>query len=376
MRTALLIGWNDARLFLRGRTSWIWLFLMPLVFVYFMGMANRGPGGPSLPDAPVVIVQEDEGFLSDSLLREITHQGLHPVTNAAEASGIPRLLIPAGFTSNVLAGGSGKLTLKPPSGGADPAAALVEARLLRAAVVLNAHLLELAVSSTGAPATPEELKALQQRPTRVSLDSRHAGRKPLPTGFNLSLPGVLVMYLLMNLLTFGGAALAWERRHGVLRRIQVHPVTPRELIAGKIWGLVILGGLQVIILLLAGRLLFGVQLGDALGGVLLCLMVQAWVSASLGVLIGSLVRSEDRVVGIAVLTSLVMAALGGCWWPLEIVPDHVRTLAHVIPTGWAMDALHQLITYGSGLAGAWQEIAVLAGFGVAANLAAARGLRS
>jgi len=376
MKTVLLIGHNDARLFLRSRTSWIWLFVMPLVFVYFMGLANRGPGGPATPAAPVFIVNQDTGFLASGLMREMTRQGLRIVTNTAEAEGIPRLRVPENFTARALAGSNAPLNFHAPEAGTDASAALVEARLLRASLALNANLLELALSKTSAPPSAQDLESLQQRPARVTLDSRHAGRKPLPTGFNLSLPGVLVMYLLMNLLTFGGVALAWERTHGVLRRIQVHPVARHELIGGKIYGLVLLGGVQIAVLLLAGRFLFGVQLGDALGGVLLCLAVHAWVSASLGVLIGSLVRSEDRVVGVAVLASLVMAALGGCWWPLEIVPDHVRTLAHAIPTGWAMDALHQLITYGNGLAGAWQEIAVLAGFGLAANVLAARGFRT
>jgi len=65
----------------------------------------------------------------------------------------------------------------------------------------------------------------------------HAGRRPIPTGFNLSLPGVMVMYLMMNLLIFGGVTMAWERRSGVLRRIAVHPVTQGEILTGKLYGL-------------------------------------------------------------------------------------------------------------------------------------------
>ena len=83
-------------------------------------------------------------------------------------------------------------------------------------------------------------------------------------------------------------------------------------------------------------------------------------------------RAEDKVAGVCVMASLVMAAVGGCWWPLEIGPPVLRLLAHCVPAGWAMDALHQLISFGGGLSDAARPIAVLAAFGLAANALAAR----
>jgi hypothetical protein len=100
--------------------------------------------------------------------------------------------------------------------------------------------------------------------------------------------------------------------------------------------------------------------------------VFAWVAGSLGVLVGSLVAAHDRVTGICVLASLLMAALGGCWWPLEIGPPVMKTISLCLPTGWALQALHQLISFGSGFDAVWLPLAVLAGFGAAANLLAAR----
>jgi hypothetical protein len=46
MKHVLLIGHHDVRLFLRERSSYIWLFVVPLVFVYFMGLAFHGPAVP------------------------------------------------------------------------------------------------------------------------------------------------------------------------------------------------------------------------------------------------------------------------------------------------------------------------------------------
>ena len=76
------------------------------------------------------------------------------------------------------------------------------------------------------------------------------------------------------------------------------------------------------------------------------------------------------------LVSLLLAALGGCWWPLEIAPPLIKTIALCTPTGWAWQAWHQLISFGNGFRAVLLPLAVLGGFGVAANLLAARCFRS
>lgn len=248
---------------------------------------------------------------------------------------------------------------------------------MRALIALNGHLLEAATrpgaSNTFTEATLREVMAV---PNPVTLNARFAGRKPAPSGFSFSLPGNLVMYLMMNLLIFGGATLAAERRAGVIKRLAVHPVTRGEIVLGKIYGLMLLGAVQIAFFLAVGKFFFGVNLGANLPAVMFTLLVFAWVAGSLGVLAGCLLASEDRVAAVCVLASLLMAALGGCWWPLELAPPTLKMIALCLPTGWAMQALHQLISFGSGLDAVLLPLAVLLGFGAAANWLAARFFRS
>jgi ABC-type multidrug transport system permease subunit len=46
-----------------------------------------------------------------------------------------------------------------------------------------------------------------------------------------------------------------------------------------------------------------------------------------------------------VLAACLLAALGGCWWPIEITPAWMQTVQKMIPTGWTMDALHKLVSF-------------------------------
>ena len=375
MNLVLALGHNDLRLFLRNRASFAWLFVMPLVFVYFMGFANRGPGSPSNPRPTVVVENADTGFLGGSFLEILGDQGLNVVEPARAGNAKRGIRIPAGFTDAVLAGKQAKLEFEKVLGSDVAAAALVEIRVLRAVIALDSHLLEHATGSGGSPPTAEALRAIRAREDPVRLEASFAGRKPIPTGFSFSLPGVLVMYLMMNLLIFGATSVAGERRNGVLKRTAIHPVSRGQLVAGKLYGLMLLAGVQIVFLLLCGVLLFHVPIGDRLGGILVVLLVYAWVAASLGLFVGVVVRAEDKVVGLCVLSSMVMAALGGCWWPLEVVPESVRFIAHFFPTAWALDALHQLISFGAGLESAAKELGVLGLFGLAANAAAVRWFR-
>jgi len=430
MKNILAIGHNELRLFLKSRTSYIWLFVLPLAFVAVMARFSFGDGKSSNRFPPILIENADTGFLGNVFVDVLSAQRLWRLDPAKDKKNKPvrMIRVPADFTERVLAKRATNVELVPVPGSEDAQgdAMLIEARLVRALVALNSHLLETvsagteagvtaaqpatgsplrridtpsvaqaslpaisgsaaapasapALSATGAthawPPSEEALRATMAKPALVALDAKFAGRDPVPSGIGFSLPGNLVYFLTMNLLIFGGATVAATRRSGVLKRLLTLPVRRGELIAGQLYGLWLLGAVQIGFLLLVGKLLFHLNVGANLPGVLLVLLVYAWVAAALGVLIGSLIDASDRVVGVCVLASLLMAAVGGCWFPLELAPEALRSAGHCVPTGWALDALHRLISFGGDFGSVLKPMAVLAGFGTAATVAAARWFR-
>ncbi|HEX5221826.1 MAG TPA: ABC transporter permease [Verrucomicrobiae bacterium] len=377
MKRILDIGHNDVRLFLKSKSAYIWLFAVPLAFVYFMGFANRGPGNPYNRRPPVLVENQDTNFLGRVFLDELGTQGMWLLDPTNRESAARTIRIPSGFTDRVLAGEQSKVGFYKRDGSAESDAAIIEVRLVRALIAMNSHLLEAATQTNGPSVSSEaQLREVMKKPDPVSLDAKFAGRKPVPSGFNFSLPGNLVMYLMMNLMIFGGATVAAERRNGVIRRLMVHPVTKLELVFGKIYGLILLGAVQIVFFLAVGKLAMGVNLGANLPAVTLMLLVLGWVGSSVGVLIGSVMSSEDRVTGICVMASLLMGALGGCWWPLELAPPMLQKVALCLPTGWALKGLHQLISFGSGFSAVVVPLMVLLGFGLVANFLAARLFKS
>ena len=71
MRRILDIGHNDLRLFFKSRSAYVWLFAVPLAFIYFMGFANRRPGDPSNRKPPVLVENQDTNFLGRVFLDEV-----------------------------------------------------------------------------------------------------------------------------------------------------------------------------------------------------------------------------------------------------------------------------------------------------------------
>lgn len=110
-----------------------------------------------------------------------------------------------------------------------------------------------------------------------------------------------------------------------------------------------------------GLLFFRLNLGNPLLSILVILVFCAAISA-LSIFLGSVFRKEQVIIGLAVLFSNLFAALGGCWWPLEVVPPTVRALGMVTPSWWAMDALHKVIFFKQGLGTLWIHFLILFAF--------------
>ncbi len=183
------------------------------------------------------------------------------------------------------------------------------------------------------------------------------------------------MFLLINLLSFGAISLSIERKEGIVKRLAVYPIRRLELVLGKILGRFLVGVVQIVIILAAGQFLFGVELGHNLPLILLTMCIYGWMGSALGVLIGAISSNPDRNLGISLILGMMMAALGGCWWPLEIVGDTMQMIGMSLPTGWAMSAMHQLISFGGGFAQIDWQLGALAGLGLIVTLLAGQFLK-
>jgi ABC-type multidrug transport system permease subunit len=185
----------------------------------------------------------------------------------------------------------------------------------------------------------------------------------------------MVMFTLLVLLTTGAVSLVIEREQGLLRRLASAPMSRGSVVLGKWIGRMGLGVVQITFAMLVGRLLFKMDWGPDIPMLLLVLLVYAGLCAVIGILLGNLARSRGQAVAIGVLAANIFGALGGCWWPIEIVPGWMQRLALFLPTGQAMDALHNLVSFQTGPVGALQPLIILATAALAVGWLATRTFR-
>ena len=382
MRAAWFVARKDVAHLLRARETLVWTFVMPIVFFYFLGTVTGGFGSPrgsaAQPDPIALDAPANAGFLVDELTRRLARENFKVERPAAEADLAQfgrRLVIarPASgktFSEAVLAGESQKVTFTSRSQG--PSASFDQVRVARAVYGVVADL--AASKSAGDAPDAAAFRRLEVMPRKISLEVVSAGRrKEVPVGFEQTIPGTLVMFTMMILLTSASLLLVMEREQGLLRRLASTPISRSSVVAGKWAGRVALGLVQIAFAMVAGTLLFKMRWGPALPMVALVLFAWAAFNASLGILLGNLARTRVQMAGIGVMSTMVLAALGGCWWPIEITPQWMQTAALFVPTGWTMDAMHKLISFGYGPVAALPHVLGLA---AAAFVVGALGVRT
>ena len=79
-------------------------------------------------------------------------------------------------------------------------------------------------------------------------------------------------------------------------------------------------------------------------------------------MMGTFIKTEGQANGLSIMAGMVMALLGGCWYPLELFPAAVQNIVKIFPTTWAMQGLLDLVLRGGGLVDILPESAVLLGF--------------
>jgi ABC-type multidrug transport system permease subunit len=183
------------------------------------------------------------------------------------------------------------------------------------------------------------------------------------------------MFTLLVMLTSGAVLLVVERRQGLLRRLASAPVSRRGVVLAKWTARMIIGAIQIGFAMVVGTLLFHMDWGPNLGALLGVMAAYAGFCAALALVVGSLARSEGQAVAGGVIAANVLAALGGCWWPIEVTPKWMQELSLFLPTGLTMDALHSLVHFGAPAATVLPHVGVLIGGALVLGLMAGRVFR-
>ncbi len=368
-RQALLLALKDTRIFFGDRAALTFSFLLPFVFVIGFSLALRGAGPDHAALEFYLATEEQEGIslqaievITNSADVNATAMDYDDAAAALEAGEIRGFVsFPPDFTQRLRPGQTARLEVVvgdlPP---ADEAALRgfaqeIAARFSegQATVAAIAELSDL----EKAEAVLEELLSDSRGPA-IGLQIEQVGEIAPFNSSDFVLSGYLTMFVFFTA-AMGAEALARERQTHTLERLMANGVRRESLIVGKFLAGGVIGVAQVAVMWTVGSLAFGIDLGASPAAVVVLSLLMVVASAAFGVLLASFVNNVRTASAAGVLTSLVLAPIGGSWWPLFITPPFMQSLARLTPHGWANGGLNKLMLFGAEFIDVVPEMAAL-----------------
>ncbi len=376
MHRSLLIAVTEVRTFLRDRADLAFSLLLPIAIFALMYGAF---GTTSQFQGTAHIVNEDkDGMYANRLLEKLSILGnlrvkLYSKTEAetklARSDLVMVLYIPEDFSAKLSKGEQAKLIFKQRGNGGQ--AGQIVASMIRGATEEIAQEIQV-LNQVGSALESEEitqdlikttvqkfLKREQSHPV-IEVKTKTAGSSPDIVGFMI--PGIITMFVLFAV-SLGARTLVDERRRGTMERLLTTQLKIGELFAGKFFASVGRGFVQVSILLILSFVVFRSWTAVSfLETLIICILFIAAVSG-LGLLIGSIARTEDQAVWIAVVFTMVMTMFGGTFF--EISKGSVLyTLSRASINMYANESLKMIITSSGTLPDTGFNQLVLAGVAI------------
>jgi ABC-type multidrug transport system permease subunit len=219
----------------------------------------------------------------------------------------------------------------------------------------------LSMISTKPPTADESL---------ITFDIRKEGEVKAENPSNFVIPGYLVMFVFFAA-ALGAEAIVRERQNQTLERLLASSVRREAILGGIFAGTASKGLIQIVLFWIVGIFIFKMKLGASPGGVILMSVLMVLTSAAFSIMLATLVKTHRAAIAIGVLASLILAPLGGCWWPLFITPKWMQFLAQFTPHGWATLGFNKLMVFGAGFNAALSNMLALVGFALAFSIIAA-----
>lgn len=350
-----VIAWKELLQLRRDRLTFAMMIVMPVMLLLLFGYAIN----TDVRHIPTVVFDQDQSAQSRDLARSLEATGFYRlVGRVSDYDQISRafrsstarvaLVIPTRYAADLRRGRTARVQLV--VDGSDPQT--VASATSTAASLVAARSGELTATRLAAAGTRPPLAPIELEPTTwYNPDLRTAV---------YIVPGLVGVILTMTMVMITAMAIVRERERGTLEQLIVSPVRNIELMVGKILPYVVMGYVQMSLILLAGRFIFGVPLVGSL--LLLYAMAFVFITAnlSLGLLFSTLAKSQQQAMQMSFFFFLPNILLSGFMFPFEGMPAPAQWLSQGLPLTHFLRIVRGIVLRGSGAADVAGEAGALA----------------
>ncbi len=178
--------------------------------------------------------------------------------------------------------------------------------------------------------------------SRIEAQGGHIGLSPVSmepvTWFNPEqrtaiyiVPGLIGVILTMTMVLLTAMAIARERERGTLEQLIVSPIRSHELIAGKIVPYIAIGYLQMTLVLIVGRTVFGVPLVGSLPMLYAVSVVFIAACLAIGLFFSTIATTQQQAMQMSFFFLLPNILLSGFMFPFEAMPEPAQWISQALP---------------------------------------------
>jgi ABC-2 type transport system permease protein len=191
-------------------------------------------------------------------------------------------------------------------------------------------------------------------------------------------------YLLAGMLGYGVAATAFaglaittviRREDGILKRLRGTPLPAWAFIAAVIGSTLAVFALEAISLVLLGRVLFDVPFPERWLSLVLTLLLGGLAFAAMGLGLTGVIRSAEGSSAVVNAIYLPMAFIAGAFFSATSFPSFLQAIADVLPLTYFIDLCRDVVLEDEQIWSNFEDVAVIAVWGLAGLLAALRWFR-
>lgn len=333
----------------RDRVSFAMIIMIPLVQLILFGYAiNTNPR-----HLPTAVLLQEQSDLGRSILAALQNTAYFKITELPRSEAeLDRLLaagkvlfaveIPANFERSVRRGDTPALLVA--ADGTDPVASGSALGAL-GEVVQTALAHDRELPDSGVP--PFEIRS-------------HVRYNPAGLSQLNIVPGLVGTILTMTMLIFTALSVTREIERGTMESLLAMPITPLEIMLGKIAPYVLVGFVQATLILGIGIALFGVPLQGSL--ILLALLSTLFITANLaiGYTFSTIAQNQLQAMQMSLMFFLPNILLSGFMFPFAGMPVWAQWIGEALPLTHYLRIVRAIMLKGSDLAAMRDDALALA----------------
>ena len=317
------------KIFLRDRQSIFFSLFFPIIFMTVFAFANNGEVDPIklgiVNNSASEVASDFSQILNDNLLFNVT-VGEESILRAELVDGDQTMLLilPEDFDAQ--------------SDGAELQLLVDAAQVQQLGLIMP--LLEQTLISI-----EREFRNIEPMFTLTIEDVQARSQRYL----DFLLPGLMAFTLMQLSIAGSGFNIVEFRRKGILKRLFVTPIKPRDFITA-----IVLARMAIILIQLTVLILFSVTILDVsiVGNFVsfyLMIILGTFIFLCLGFCLGSIAKTQQAVMAVGNIVIFPQILLSGVFYPIESMPELVQPIASLLPLSFVSTAMREIANNGASL---------------------------